>query len=444
MTTTSDDPLHQALCQALGAYPDAPLRLALSGGLDSALLLTLLAAEPEWRRRLVAVHVHHGLSPHADGWVAFCQARCDALGVPLVTERVRLVPGNGESLEAQAREARYEVLKTHLPAGGVLLTAHHGDDQLETLLLALKRGSGVRGLGAMRAGQPFGNGAHLRPWLPFSRQQLVAAAQRAGIAWVDDESNGDDRFDRNFLRLHLIPLLRERWPAILQTAGRSAELCAESSVLLDEVAAEDLQRTLCQEGVVIATLAELSPARRHNLLRYWLRQCGAVVPSREQLQRIWHEVACAREDANPALHWEGWSCRRHAGVLHLLRRSAGEVQRISWQEALTPGQPLTLPEGLGRLLVQASQGGPLRLPWEGESLSVRFDVPPGCQLHPVGRSGGRRLKKLWQEFGIPSWQRGRIPILYYGETPAAVLGLFICREFACEADTGLAWQWPLD
>lgn len=444
MTTFSDSPLRLALHQALGDYPSAPLRLALSGGLDSALLLTLLAADPAWRHRLVAIHVHHGLSPHADTWMAFCQARCDELGVPLVTERVLLARGTGESLEAQAREARYEVLRTRLPVGGVLLTAHHGDDQLETLLLALKRGSGVRGLGAMRPAQPFGEGVHLRPWLSFSRQQLAAAAQHAGIDWVDDESNGDARFDRNFLRLHLVPLLRERWPAILQTAGRSAELCAESSALLDEVAAEDLQRASCGEGLAIAALGAFSATRRHNLLRYWLRHCGASAPSREQLQRLWLEVACAREDANPCLSWDEWSCRRHDGALHLLRRSEGEARPLAWQGSLQPGLSLTLPEGLGHLQLRETQGGPLRLPREGELLSVRFDVPPGCRLHPEGRAGSRRLKKLWQEYGIPSWQRGRIPILYYGETPAAVLGVFICQGFICEAGRGLAWQWCQD
>lgn len=432
-----------ALATQLAAYPgQAPLRLALSGGLDSCLLLHLLAAEPDWRDRLQAIHVHHGLSAHADQWLAFCRERCAGLGVTFVAERVQLSPGNGESLEAQARTARYQALAKHLPPDGLLLTAHHGDDQLETLLLALKRGSGVRGLGAMRPSQPFAGGQLLRPWLALAREQLLEAAQALGIDWVEDESNQDDRFDRNFLRLHLLPLLRERWPAMVTTAARSAELCAESSDLLDELAEQDAAGVMVSGQLLIAPLEQLNAPRRANVIRFWLRSLGAATLSREQLQRLWQEVALARTDAEPQFCWEQWCARRYQGRLVVLPQAALHMPAPDWQGMLNGDNWLTLPAGLGRLRVLPNPQGALRAPRSGERLSIRFSVEDGSRLHPVGRAGSRRLKKLWQEYAIAPWLRGSIPILYYNETPAAVLGVFVCAGFAAEADEArLGWQW---
>lgn len=434
---TQPSPAATALHAALAEDTLAPLRLALSGGLDSCLLLHLLAAEPDWRRRLEAVHVHHGLSPHADEWAAFCVAQGAALGVPVRVERVQLCPGNGESLEAQARRARYGMLARHLPPGGVLLTAHHGDDQLETLLLAIKRGSGVRGLAGMGARQPFAGGVLVRPLLGFARAELAAQAGVLGLTWVEDESNGDERFDRNFVRQQLAPPLRARWPAILQTAARSMSLCAEAAELLDELAQSDLAAIGEGERLPVAPLNALSPARRANVLRHWLRERGATPPSREQLTLLWQEVAQARADANPSLCWDLWRCRRHQGALVVLPRDEPAAP-LSWEAELEVGQWLTLPAGLGRLRLVPSPAGPLRAPQGGERLLLRFTVAPGCRLHPIGRAGSRRLKKLWQEYGVPSWQRGRVPLLHYDETPAAALGVFVCEGFA---GTALGWEW---
>lgn len=432
-----------ALATQLADYPgQAPLRLAFSGGLDSSLLLHLLAAEPDWRCRLQAIHVHHGLSAHADEWLAFCRERCARLGVTFVAERVHLSPGNGESLEAQARTARYQALAKHLPPNGLLLTAHHGDDQLETLLLALKRGSGVRGLGAMRSSQSFAGGQLLRPWLALARQQLLEAAQTLDIDWVEDESNQDTRFDRNFLRLHLLPLLRERWPAMVTTAARSAELCAESSDLLDELAEQDAAGVMVSGQLLIEPLEQLNAPRRANLLRYWLRSQGAATLSREQLQRLWQEVALARPDAEPQFCWEQWSVRRYQGQLVVLSQAVLQKPAPDWQGEIMGDNWLTLPAGLGHLRLLPDSQGALRAPRADERLSIRFSVEDGSRLHPVGRVGSRRLKKLWQEYAIAPWRRGNIPILYYNETPAAVLGVFVCEGFAAGADEArLGWQW---
>ncbi|WP_421329263.1 tRNA lysidine(34) synthetase TilS [Aeromonas veronii] len=416
------------------------LLVAFSGGLDSTLLLVLAAQYArEHGLPLRALHVHHGLSPHADEWVAHCEAVCQQLAVELLVERVTLSRGNGESLEAQARTARYQRLTARMREGEWLLTAHHQDDQLETLLLALKRGAGLRGLAGILPSQPFAGGLLLRPLLDMSRAELAEAAASLPFGWVEDESNQDVSYDRNFLRQTLIPQLKARWPAMAQTAARSMALCAEQEALLDELAESDWQLAGEGEALHIGPLHVLSSTRRNNLLRYWIRRQGGEMPSREQLARLWQEVALARGDANPQLNWGRQSCRRFQERLYLVSPDLHPCHQLL---PLTVGEPLTLPDGLGELVVRMAEYGEglLRAPRADEPLSVRFQVAPGIPLKPVGRSGSRRMKKLLQEYGVPSWQRGRIPILYYGEQVAAVVGLFVCDGFMAQG-AGLACHW---
>jgi tRNA(Ile)-lysidine synthase len=432
--------IYSRFCQTLPAPEGSRgLLVAFSGGLDSTVLLVLAAQfAREQGLRLRALHVHHGLSPHADAWVVHCEAVCQQLAVPLIVQRVQLVRGNGQSLEAQAREARYQGLAASLGAGEWLLTAHHQDDQLETLLLALKRGAGVRGLAGILPSQPFADGLLLRPLLEVSRAELAEAAQSLPYGWVEDESNQDVSYDRNFLRQTLIPQLKARWPAMARTAARSMALCAEQETLLTELAEADWRLAAEGSALNIEPLHGLSATRRNNLLRYWIRRLGGEMPSRDQLALLWQEVALAREDANPQFSLKRLDCRRFQGRLHLIKPGL-----VPCHEQLTVvvGESVALPDGLGQVQLQLRQGGEgLRLPTAWEPVSVRFQVTPGIMLKPVGRSGSRRFKKLLQEYGVPSWQRGRIPILYYGEQVAAVAGLFICDGFMTRA-TGVEWHW---
>ncbi len=420
-----------ALAQTL--TPHRQFLLAFSGGLDSTVLLHQLvslrdAGEPVSLR---AIHVHHGLSANADGWVEHCQQVCASWQVPLTVVRVTLA-ADGQGIEAEARKARYQAFSEALLPGEVLLTAQHLDDQCETLLLALKRGSGPAGLAAMPVSLPFAGTLLLRPLLNTSRESLERLARAHQLRWIEDDSNQDDKFDRNFLRLRILPLLKARWPHFADASARSAALCGEQEQLLDELLAEELAGLMSAEGaLMVAPLTEKSANRRAALLRRWLAFHRATMPSRDMLTRIWQEVALAREDAAPCLTLGDFEIRRFQGQLWWVRAVSSQRDTvIDWPD---PHHALLLPHGLGEL--RLSPGGPIRPPAEGERVTVRFSA--SGTLHIVGRAGGRKLKKIWQERGVPPWRRDTTPLLFYGETLIAAAGEFVTQEGWVQDDNGV-------
>ena len=418
-----------------------PLLVGFSGGLDSRVLLELLARYTRQRTgfSLQAVHVHHGLNLLADQWLSHCQQTCQTLAIPFTAQRVELKKQSRQSLEDLARQARYAVFRQYLPKGGTLLTAHHQDDQLETLLLALKRGSGPRGLAAMPMEADFADGHLVRPLLSFSRQQLLDWAISQRLSWIEDDSNHDERFDRNFLRQRVIPLLRERWPEMAVTAARSAALCAEQETLLDEIAKTDLFACQHVDGSLqIELLASLSPARRNQLLRFWLRQQTGTVPSHAQLQKVWSEVALARVDAMPELVWQQGVIRRYQQRLYHVFPMPAMIPSHTLQIDI----PVHLANGVLTLQTDYLNEIRLRMPEANEQLTLEYGLPGSHKAHPVGREHSRELKKLWQEYGVAPWRRSTMPVICYQGKIAAVAGLFVCQDYLCQTGhIGLKIDW---
>ncbi|WP_448886514.1 tRNA lysidine(34) synthetase TilS [Citrobacter telavivensis] len=418
-------------------FTSRQILVAFSGGLDSTVLLHQLV---QWRAQqptlsLRAIHIHHGLSAHADAWVAHCEAVCAQWQVPLVVERVTLADA-GLGIEAHARQARYQAFADALLPGEVLATAQHLDDQCETFLLALKRGSGPAGLSAMAEISAFAGTQLIRPLLTQTRAALEQWARQYQLRWIEDESNQDDAYDRNFLRLQVLPLLQQRWPHFADATARSAALCAEQESLLDELLADELSGCTTANGTLVLTpLMAMSRVRRAALLRRWLAAQNAPMPSRDGLDRLWQEVALAREDASPCLRFGDYEVRRYQGQLWWIKSAVGQSETIlpwpCWQ------MPLTLPAGLGYLRLQP--GGELRMPREDECVSIRFKA--SGMLHIVGRNGGRKLKKIWQELNVPSWRRDTTPLLFYGETLIAAAGVFVTREGLTEGESGVKLVW---
>ncbi len=410
--------------------------MAFSGGLDSTVLLHQLVTlrdsiAPDLVLR--AMHVHHGLSPYADEWVAHCERICMRWGVALEIARVKL-HDDGQGIEAQARSARYQALSAALLPEEVLLTAQHLDDQCETFLLALKRGSGPAGLAAMPEELDFAGTKLLRPLLGQPREGLEQWAKAHDLSWIEDDSNQDDRYDRNFLRLRVLPGVQQRWPHFARSVARSAALCGEQEALLDELLAEQLQALLHVDGaLLISPLTRMSEIRRCALLRRWFAYHKAAMPSRAALQRVWNEIAVSREDANPRLKFGRYEVRRFQGALYWVPAVNGQDNlQLSWP---APYAPLGLPAGLGRLVVGAGPNA-VRAPRQDEPVSIRFKA--SGLLHIVGRDRGRSLKKIWQELQIPPWQRTTTPLVYYGEQLITAPGIFVTREGQATEES--CWQ----
>lgn len=416
----------ERLCQALGRLPPARRRLAaLSGGLDSVVLLHALAGL-ECAPPLIAVHVHHGLSPRAEAWAAACEALCRRLGVTFHCLRVDAAPGRGESPEAAARHARYGALAAFMQPGDGLLTAHHRRDQAETLLLQLLRGSGPAGLAAMPLWQPLGPGWHGRPLLEVDRPQLEAYARAHGLDWVEDESNQDPALDRNRLRHEILPLLRARWPAVDATLARAAALQAEAQDLLAERAREDLETLRGEDPgtLSVAALARLRRPRQRNALRGWLEEKGLPLPGRARLESLLQQALGAAPDAAVRVAWPGAEVRRYRDALHAMAPLAAPPPGLClpWDGRT----PLAVP-GTG---VTLTRDGVMRC----------HGLDPAALPAPVTvglRRGGERLrlggrtrvlKKLLQARGIPPWERERIPLIHAGDRLAVVWGLWTAER----------------
>jgi tRNA(Ile)-lysidine synthase len=299
-------------------FPDGlpgALCVALSGGMDSTVLLAALAERKSWRGRLRAVHVNHRLRPAAKVWAAHCRGLAISLDVPITVLAAKVNRARGTSLEAEARKARYEMLAAELSSNEVLLTAHHQDDQLETVFLQLLRGSGIAGLAAMPEVTSFGAGTLARPLLPMSRAALAAWAQQRDLDWVEDDSNSDERFDRNYLRTQVLPLLAARWPAAARAVSRSARHAAEAQRLLNALAQQDLNRAAVGEALSAKLLRVLPVDRRRNAVRVWLNERGVQAPNTARLEQIVGPVLDARIEATPQVVWPGAVVERRDDLL---------------------------------------------------------------------------------------------------------------------------------
>lgn len=416
--------------------------VAYSGGLDSHVLLHAVAALREvlHGREVLALHVNHGLSANAAEWSAHCAIQCEKLGIPFTNINVDAKPETGESPEAAARDARYQAFREFMQAGDCLLTAHHQDDQAETLLIQLLRGAGPRGLASMPVQAQFASGWHVRPFLAFKRDALETYAREQGLEWIDDESNFDTGFDRNFLRHEILPLLKQRFPGAAATLSRSASLCAEATEILLCSAKIDLESVqLNEQTLSVSKLQDVGEVRGRNVLHEWIRGRDLPIPSAAQLQRVWEDVIGAGPDSNPVVTWAGGEVRRYRDELFVDKPLTPHDadQCLSWD-----GQGSLVIPGLGALSLERITGQGIAESFlNNQSCEIRFRQG-GEQLRPVGREGHHALKKLFQEAGVPPWQRDRIPLLYVDDQLLAVAGYWIAHETAAPpGDAGFLLNW---
>lgn len=410
-----------------------------SGGVDSHVLLHALSRICDKLNplELHAVHIDHQLSPMSSQWSEHCREVCRNLHIPYHCIVVDAKAGVGESQEAKAREVRYAAFTSLVKTSDCLLTAHHQDDQAETLLLQLLRGSGPRGLAAMPSDAVFGEGRLARPLLDFTRGKIEQYAHSHQLCWINDISNADPSFDRNFLRLQVIPLLKQRWPAMAKTISRSAQLCADTLAILDDVADKDLKTVVDGNAakLSIARLRSLNIERQHNVVRAWFKSLGLPYPSQKILLHLWQQVINASPDSVPHIAWPGAEVRRYRDHLYAMSPLGifDHSPRLTWDIK----NPLSIAGAASLEMRPAVARGLKKSCVEQCAVSVGFrHGGERCKLPK--RGGLHTLKNLFQEMGVVPWMRERIPLIFIGDQLAAVGDLWVCEGFiAAEQEDGL-------
>ncbi len=419
--------------------------VAYSGGVDSTVLLHAMVSlkhqlvteqllSGESFLEISAVYIDHNLQTESKQWSSHCRAVCNQLGIPFVSLSVNIVIEQGDSLEEKARESRYALLASSIEEGDILLTAQHQDDQAETFLLQALRGAGPKGLASMPEVKAFSKGLHIRPLLRFKKHDLVSYAKGKNLDWIEDPSNQQMRFQRNYLRQKVVPLLNETWPGASEALSRSAQHCAVSVNLLNELASIDAATVLnVDQTLSRSAFNRLSLDRRANLLRYCLSMQDLRVPDQRRLEQIIYQLETSAEDKSPMVSWSGAEIRCYRDKVYLMSPlvQIDESKVLAWRL----NEALELDDGL--LVAKQTQEMGLFLP-EGAELEVRFRQG-GERCQPTGQKQSRELKTLFQEWGVPQWLRARVPLIYYNGALIAVAGYCLCQATADGAEE-LGWQ----
>ena len=416
--------------------------VGFSGGLDSAVLLHLLseALPPE---RITAVHIHHGLSANAGDWQQHAKQVCQGLGVRLIAESVS-IDASGAGIESAARDARYAVFEKHLVEGGLLLLGHHADDQVETVLFRLLRGSGARGLSGIPKTRAVGSGRLIRPLLSWPKSSLHDYAKEQQLSWIEDESNQQEQFDRNYLRHSVIPLLAQRWPNYVQGVMRSAQQSGQADQLADSVARGDLAGLDSRPerggwSLDLTEFVNLESLRQRNVLRYWPEVHGLPALGQTLIDEVMSSLLTAREDSEPKVMRGDLQICRYRQRLYLLKLSGRPKADLDLCLFWSGDQPLVLPDG-NLLSAERGLGEGLRVD-NIDRLTLRFRRG-GERCQPVGREHSNSLKKLLQEYGLEPWWREPVPLFYIDEQLVAVGDLWVCQDWQAEPEKeGLKIIW---
>ncbi len=422
--------------------------VALSGGVDSCVLLQQLAEYQNQRPdvELAAIHVNHGLSPNADRWTEYCKLLCQKLGVALEVKRVAIEHQSRHGIEQLARQARWQALFDVAKPDDVIWLGHHQDDQVETLLLKLLRGAGVRGAAAMQGFSTQQSRYLLRPLLELPKQRLLDIARQSALQWVDDESNENTDFSRNYLRQDVLPLLESQWPGYRSALSRFTEHMQQTQRLLEQLAEQDWQQLNCDGAIVLSALQKLDADRQINVLRFWMSQRAHYLPNAKALQQLIEQIQKATSDMRIQLDWGQWRIQQSGDCLHLMESLAADTPEfhLSWQDFPNPLVIEPLQQQLFVRFVSANANDPsinsgVRPPKENEKIVVCSRMG-GERCWPEGRNKSTQLKKIYQELSIPVWQRNRIPLVFYNDELVAAVGLFYDQRFVSNDQQAIQFE----
>lgn len=415
---------------------DSTYWIGYSGGMDSHVLLHAISQLREhYPLKIKAIHIHHGLSPDASHWQQHSEKICRELKIEYETESIRIKKKIGESPENAARKARYAVLREKIQSGDIFLSAHHEEDQAETVLLQLLRGAGPKGLSAMPKNKSFGKGWHGRPLLAITHDEIKQYAVQHHLQWIEDESNQNEDFSRNFIRHRIMPILKDHWPTASKMISRTAAHCAALEPLLENIVAPELKKILgdSPEKLSIQKCREVDSDLQSHLIRAWLRTLHLPLPSTKTLHHIQKNIMAAREDKMPEIKWNGIALKRYQQYLYVIHSSPPhDPTKIVYWEDVT--KPLEI-QPIGTFHPMLTIGKGLKI--QTKKISIRFrQHGESCDMPE--RGGHHTLKKLFQEWAIPPWERSRIPLIYSEENLIGVANLFLNKQFTADKnETGV-------
>ncbi|HMI76783.1 MAG TPA: tRNA lysidine(34) synthetase TilS [Buchnera sp. (in: enterobacteria)] len=398
--------------------------LSYSGGLDSSVLLHILIQikikNPNFYFR--AIHINHQLHADSDLWSKHCQIECNKNNVSLIVQKINIQNNN---VESRARSARYNIINKNKLPDEILLTAHHLNDQCETFLLALKRGSGPKGLSSMAIYKKNKSLIHIRPLLETKKSEIETWAKKNNIRWIEDTSNLNTYYDRNFLRNNIIPILQDKWPHFIKNCARSAYLCSIQEQVLQNFSNAILQDNLFLNNALnIEKLKYLSPEQNALILRHWIKLQGGEMPSYKKIKQINNDIIHSDIYKSPKMNFKTYAIYRYKNQIHFIKPIIPSVKHliIFWHDIT---KPLLLPNKLG-VISQHSMGIKIRVPKKNELINIRFQ--DNGYYYLIGKNNKKKLKKIWQEFNIPIWMRYNIPLLFYNNNLISALGLFITKK----------------
>ena len=416
---------------------DKPARYVVgySGGIDSTVLLHAIN-KMTGHIPVVAVHINHQLIPQAAEWEKHCRKFSESISVEFLSRKVIIDMNSGYGLEAASRKKRYDSFKQLIRKNDYLLTAHNQDDQVETVLLNIFRGCGLRGIRGIPASRKFFEGRLVRPLLRVPRNEISEYAKKYKLSWIEDPSNQYQKYDRNFLRHKILAQLKTRWPAVNNNVRKTSELASEINAELKEIAFIDAPLFYKNNQLDIRAIKNLSPARQKNILRYALLSLGFPLPSSIKLNQVIYEVINARVDRQPLVQWSGVQVRRYRNKIYFLSEDFKPKKNNTGKIYLN-GSNWQLGKGLGSLSLEKSDIG-IKKSIAKEGLIVTFRAG-GEKIKPLGSEYSRKVKKLFQEAAVVPWMRKNIPLLLYEGNLVAVADMWLDNSYV--ADGGYIIRW---
>ena len=434
--------LNELITNEIASLGVTKFTIALSGGVDSMVLLDLLLKAKRSSDVIKAIHINHNLHESSKEWVDFAKDACKKYKLPLIIESIN-PKQEGFGLEADAREQRYKKFKEIILDNECLLTAHHLDDQIETTLFRIFRGTGLDGLRSIRKKAKFGKGLLCRPLINIPREAIEQYAKLNDIKWIEDPSNKNIDFDRNYLRNNIVPSIKKRWPNAQKTITRLSSLAENNQKLLHELAKEDIGEIEKFNVLDIGILSNKSSLRINNIFRFMILKNKMGIPSLKVLENGIETLINAKSDS-PIITWDGFSIRRYKNTLYFFNPDLKQDEIRPLKMKWFIDQTINLGGNRGSIQARFIKGQGIALNKCPKSLEIKYRKG-GEQIKPSGHKITKSLKNLFQENNVLPWVRDQIPLVCLGEDIISVGDLWFNQDYkAKEQEDGFLVYWDKD